>query len=250
METFKNKTALIIGATSGIGLATATAFISEGANVIITGRSQSHLDEALAHLGTNAKGILSDAGSMVDLLALRMQVAALAEQIDILYVNAGFGSFASIEGVDEPAFDALFNVLVKGTFFSVQQILPMMKEGSTIILNTSVVTAFGFQSFSVYSAAKAAVQSFIKTFAAECASRGIRVNGVNPGHTLTPMAAKTGMSPEQVAGFIAATIPSIPLRRFGTAAEVAHAVLFLASDKASYIHGTEITVDGGYLRLL
>jgi NAD(P)-dependent dehydrogenase (short-subunit alcohol dehydrogenase family) len=250
MELFKNKTALIIGATSGIGLSTAAAFIAEGAEVMITGRSQEHLDEALAQLGDHTRGILSDAGSMADLMAIRSKVAAWAEHIDVLYVNAGFGSFAPIEGVDEQAFDALFNVLVKGTFFSVQQILPLMTAGSTIILNTSVVTGFGFQNFSVYSAAKAAVQSFIKTFAAECASRGIRVNGVNPGHISTPMAAKTGMSAEQVEGFIAATIPAIPLRRFGTATEIANTVLFLASDKASYIHGTELTVDGGYLRLL
>ncbi len=250
MKKFKNKTALIIGATSGIGLATAELFIAEGANVIITGKSETNLKAALAQLGANAKGIVSDAGKMSDLAALRSEVASLTSQIDVLYVNAGSGSFAPIGGVDEAAFDALFNVIVKGTFFSVQQILPLMKSGGAIILNTSTVTGFGFQNFSVYSAAKAAVQSFIKTFAAECASVDIRVNGVNPGNINTGMAAKAGMTAAQIEGFVAGTLPEIPLGRFGEPIEIAKAVLFLASDDASYIHGTEITIDGGYLRLL
>ncbi len=250
MKKFNNKTALIIGATSGIGYATAQQFLLEGATVIITGKSKEHLDSSLASLGGQVQGIVSDAGSMSDLMALRNQVEALTPQIDILYVNAGFGSFAPIGGVTEDAFDALFNVLVKGTFFSVQQILPLMKADSSIILNTSTVTGFGFQYFSVYSAAKAAVQSFVKTFAAECASAGIRVNAVNPGNIRTGMAAKAGMNTTQIEGFVASTVPKIPLGRFGEADEIAKAVLFLASDDASYIHGTEITVDGGYLRVL
>ncbi len=250
MKKLQNKVALIIGATSGMGLSTAQEFIDQGASVVITGRSKERVDTAVTQLGAAAVGIVSDAGKMSDLLTLRHEVSAHAQQIDILYVNAGFGRFAPIAGVTEEAFDALFDVLVKGTFFTVQQVLPMMPDGSTIILNTSTVTGFGFQNFSVYSAAKSAVQSFIKTFAAECAARSIRVNGINPGNIATPMAGKAGMSAEQIEDYVAHTIPKIPLGRFGQPSEIAKAVTFLASEDASYMHGTELTVDGGYLRIL
>ncbi|MBO9700136.1 MAG: SDR family oxidoreductase [Sporocytophaga sp.] len=245
MQRFKNKFALITGGTNGIGLATAQQFIKEGGKVIITGRSSETVNKALIQLEDNAFGIVSNAGNMKDILSLQEQVKRLTENIDFLFVNAGYGKFASIENADEAHIDELFNMLVKGTFFTVQQILPLMKGGSAIVLNTSVVTEMGMQNFSVYSAAKAAVQSFIKTFAAELTVKDIRVNGISPGYIKTNGFNNTGLDAKQIEGAIQSIIPTIPFKRFGEPVEIANAVLFLASQEASYIHGTELTVDAG-----
>lgn len=245
MTNLKNKVALITGGTSGIGRATAEEFIAGGATVIITGRYRETVEQTVRELGPNSRGVVADAGRMQDLLSLGAQVRAITDVVDILYANAGYGKFNAIEAVDEQHFDELFDLLVKGPFFTVQQILPLMREGASIILCTSVVTEFGMQNFSVYTAAKSAVQSFIKTFAAECTSRNIRVNGVSPGYIATNIFHKTGLSQEQIEATVASIIPTLPFRRFGRPSEVAHAVRFLASDEASYIHGTEILVDGG-----
>lgn len=245
MDRFQNKTVFITGGTNGMGLATAHQFISEGAQVIITGRSQNNLDSALEKLGPSAKGFISNAGSSADLELLPEKLAALTDTIDVAYVNAGYGKFAPIEAVDESQFDEIFNMLVKGTYFTVQKALPFMKEGSAIILNTSVVTEYGTAGFSVYPAAKSAVKSLIKSFAAEFIPKGIRVNGVSPGYIATNIFNNTGLTPEQVEGAVSSITPTLPLKRFGTADEIAAAVLFLASDEASYIHGAELAVDGG-----
>jgi NAD(P)-dependent dehydrogenase (short-subunit alcohol dehydrogenase family) len=245
MQRFNNKWALITGGTNGMGLATAQQFINENGKVIITGRSAQTVNKAVEKLGTNAVGIVSDAGNMKDIFSLQQQVKQHTQQIDLLFVNAGYGKFASVENADETHFDELFNMLVKGAFFTVQQVLPLMKSGSAIVLNTSVVTESGMPNFSVYSAAKSAVQSFIKTFAAEFTAKGIRVNGISPGYIKTNGFNNTGLSHEQIEGVIKSIIPSIPFKRFGEAGEIASAVLFLASQEASYIHGTELTVDAG-----
>lgn len=245
MQRFKNKFALITGGTNGMGFATAQQFINEGGNVIITGRSAETVDKAVEKLGADAFGIVSNAGNMKDIFLLQKQVKQYTENIDLLFVNAGYGTFAPIEYVDEAHFDELFNLLVKGTFFTVQQIAPLMKKDSAIILNTSVVTEMGMQNFSVYSAAKSAVQSFIKTFASEFTEKGIRVNGISPGYIKTNGFNNTGLSPEQIEGAVQSIIPTIPFKRFGEPSEIANAVLFLASQEASYIHGTELTVDAG-----
>jgi NAD(P)-dependent dehydrogenase (short-subunit alcohol dehydrogenase family) len=147
--------------------------------------------------------------------------------------------------VDENHFDELFNTLVKGSFFTVQQILPLMKEGSSVIFNTSFVTEFGMPDFSVYSAAKSAVQSFIKTFATELAEKGIRVNGISPGHIKTNIFNNTGLSSEQIDKAVQNIIPTIPFKRQGEPSEIANAVLFISSDEASYIHGVELRIDAG-----
>lgn len=228
-----------------MGFATAQEFIGAGARVIITGRSQERVDKAVSALGPAAAGIVSDAGKMTDILALPAQVQQYADTIDVLFVNAGYGKFAPIEQVDEAHFDELFGILVKGTFFTVQQLLQLMKSGGSIILNTSFVTAFGMQHFSVYTAAKAAVQSFIKTFSMECTAKGIRVNGVSPGHIRTNIFNNTGLSSEQIEGAIDSILPTLPYKRFGEPWEIAKTVLFLASPDAGYIHGAEILVDGG-----
>lgn len=246
MQRFKDKFALITGGTNGMGLATAQQFINENGRVIITGRSANTVNKAVEQLGRNAFGLVSNAGNMKDILALPEQVKQYTRNIDLLFVNAGYGKFAPVEFADEANFDELFDMLVKGAFFTVQQMLPLMKNGSSIVLNTSVVTGMGMPNFSVYSAAKSAVQSFIKTFAAELTAKGIRVNGINPGYIATNGFNNTGLNAGQIEAAIQNIIPSIPFKRFGNPAEIAHAVLFLASQEASYIHGTELTIDAGF----
>lgn len=245
MQRFKNKFALITGGTNGMGFATAKQFITEGGQVIITGRSLETVNKAVNELGENAFGIVSNAGNMLDIFKLFEQVSAITKSIDLLFVNAGYGQFSSVEEATEAHFDTLFNMLVKGTFFTVQQLLPLMKEGSSIILNTSFVTQFGNPNFSVYAAAKSAVQSFIKSFAAEFTEKNIRVNGISPGHIKTNIFNNTGLNAEQIDGAIQSIIPTIPFKQLGDPSEIANAVLFLASQEASYIHGTELRVDAG-----
>ncbi|MEO2073358.1 MAG: SDR family oxidoreductase [Zunongwangia sp.] len=245
MQRFKNKFALITGGTNGMGFATAQQFIKEDGKVIITGRSAETVNKAVERLGKKAFGIVSNAGSMKDIMLLHEQVKQHTENIDLLFVNAGYGKFAPVEFADETHFDELFNMLVKGTFFTVQQTLPLMKKGSAVVFNTSFVTEVGMTNFSVYSAAKSAVQSFIKTFAAEFTEKGIRVNGISPGHIKTNIFNNTGLNTEQIEGAIQSIIPTIPFKRLGEPTEIANAVLFLASQEASYIHGTELTVDAG-----
>lgn len=245
MQRFTNKFALITGGTNGMGFATAQQFIDEGGTVIITGRSEETVNKALEKLGKNAFGIVSNAGNMSDLMNLQNEVRKYTENIDWVFANAGYGRFSPIENVDENHFDELFNMLVKGSFFTVQQMLPLMKKGSSVIFNTSVATEIAMPNFSVYSAAKSAVQSFIKTFATELTARGIRVNGVSAGHIKTNIFHNTGLNSEQIEEAVKNIIPTIPLKRQGEPSEIANAVLFLASEEASYIHGAELKVDAG-----
>lgn len=240
---------MITGATSGIGKATAIDFIENGAEVIITGRHQLTIDETVQELGGQAKGIVSDAGNMGDLLRLQAAVSALSPHIDVLFVNAGYGKYAPIEAIDEAHFDEQFNVLVKGTLFTVQQILPLMGPGASVILNTSIVTEVGMPNASVYSAAKAAVQSLVKTLAAELAAKNVRINAISPGPIQTNFFDKTGLTPEEAQDYAGAVLPQVPLGRFGQPTEVATAVTFLASDGASFMHGTEVFVDGGFPKI-
>jgi NAD(P)-dependent dehydrogenase (short-subunit alcohol dehydrogenase family) len=245
MQRFKNKFALITGGTNGMGFATAQQFINEGGTAIITGRSQETVNNALEKLGEKAVGIVSNAGDFNDLMNLQNEVRKHTQTIDMVFANAGYGKFAPIEYVDENQFDELFNVLVRGAFFTVQQMLPLMKEGSSVIFNTSVATEVAMPNFSIYSAAKSAVQSFIKTFATELTERRIRVNGISPGHIKTNIFNNTGLNSEQIDEAVKNIIPTIPFKRLGEPSEIANAVLFLASEEASYIHGAEIKVDAG-----
>ncbi|WP_407483889.1 SDR family oxidoreductase [Elizabethkingia meningoseptica] len=245
MQRFKNKFALITGGTNGMGYATAQKFIEEGGFAIITGRSTATVHSAVSSLGERAFGIVSDAGNMKDVFTLQENIKQYTNTIDLLFVNAGYGQFASVVQADEAHFDELFNMLVKGVFFTVQQILPLMKSGSSVVLNTSFVTEIGTPYFSVYSAAKSAVKSFIKTFAAEFTEKGIRVNGISPGHIKTNIFSNTGLNKEQIDEAVQSLIPTIPFKRQGEPYEIANAVLFLASEEASYIHGAELAVDAG-----
>ncbi|ALR29873.1 short-chain dehydrogenase [Chryseobacterium sp. IHB B 17019] len=245
MQRFKNKFALITGGTNGMGFATAQQFINEGGTAIITGRSKETVNNALEKLGGKAVGIVSNAGDFKDMMNLQNEVRKHTQTIDMVFANAGYGKFAPIEYVDENQFDELFNVLVRGAFFTVQQMLPLMKEGSSVIFNTSVATEVAMPNFSIYSAAKSAVQSFIKTFASELTERRIRVNGISPGHIKTNIFNNTGLNSEQIDEAVKNIIPTIPFKRLGEPSEIANAVLFLASEEASYIHGAEIKVDAG-----
>jgi NAD(P)-dependent dehydrogenase (short-subunit alcohol dehydrogenase family) len=245
MQKFNDKFALITGGTKGMGFATAQKFIHYGGKVIITGRSGESLEKALKKLGGNASGIVSDAANIEDVMNLKNKVEKLTNSIHLVFANAGYGKFASIENVDENHFDELFTMLVKGSFFTVQQVLPLMKKGSSVIFNTSFVTEIGMSNFSVYSAAKSAVQSFIKTFPTELAEKGIRVNGISPGHIKTNIFENTGLNAEQINEAVKNIISSIPFKRQGEPEEIADTVLFLASEEASYIHGAELRIDAG-----
>ncbi|MEC3876462.1 SDR family oxidoreductase [Chryseobacterium salviniae] len=245
MKNFNDKFALITGGTKGMGFATAQKFIHYGGKVIITGRSEEGVKTALEQLGSNASGIVSDAATIQDIMNLRNKVEKLTGNIHLVFANAGYGKFAPIENVDERHFDELFNMLVKGSFFTVQQMLPLMRKGSSVVFNTSFVTEVGMPNFSVYSAAKSAVQSFIKTFATELSAKGIRVNGISPGHIKTNIFENTGLDPEHINEAVKNIIASIPFKRQGTPEEIADAVLFLASEEASYIHGAELRIDAG-----
>jgi NAD(P)-dependent dehydrogenase (short-subunit alcohol dehydrogenase family) len=246
MKKLDNKFVFISGGTSGIGLATAQECIGQGAQVIFTGRHRKTVDETAVALGANAHGIICDQASMSDIQLLSSKIRAITPQIDIVFANAGYGRFAPVEAVTEDVFNELFNVLVKGTFFTVQQVLPLISKGGSVIFNTSVVTGYGSQNAAIYSAAKAAVQSFVKTFAAEFTAKGIRVNAVSPGYTETDGFNKTGLSQDQIAGVKAYITLTLPQQRFADPSEIAKVVVFLASDDASYVHAAELKVDGGY----
>lgn len=239
------KVALVTGGNSGIGLATAKKYSQQGASVIITGRNQKNLDEAVAEIGSNVHAIQGDVSNLADLDRLYKEVESHYSKIDILFANAGIAEFATLEAVTEDFYDRHFDINVKGLFFTVQKALPLLNDGSSIILNASIVATKGFSNFSVYSATKAAVRSFARTWATDLAPRKIRVNAISPGPIQTPLYGKFGLPEEQVQEMGAAMVAQVPLARFGQAEEIADAALFLASNDSSYINGVELPVDGG-----
>ena len=240
------KIALITGGSSGLGLATARRFIAEGANVIITGRRQSELDAAVGDLGTSALGVRGDVSNLADLDRLYAVVDERFGRLDILFANAGGGAFAPLEAVTEEHFDKYFGINVKGTLFTVQKALPLMKDGGAIVINGSMVSIKGMAAFGVYAATKAALRSLARTWAVDLKGRNIRVNVVSPGTVVTPgYKNELGMTDEQVQQFVAQASLTTPLGRPGTPDEIAKAVLFLASDDSSYVNGADLFVDGG-----
>ena len=249
MSRLDNKIALITGGSSGIGLATAHRFIADGAQVFITGRNEDALNNAIAELGNAAKGIRSDVSQNEELDQLFAQVKKQAGRIDVLFANAGIAPLAPFEAVTGEDFDELFSVNVRGLFFTVQKALPLLTDGSSIILNASVVAQSGFPNTSVYSATKAAVRSLGRTLAAELAPRGIRVNVVSPGLTETPFWGKVGLSENDVAAFGAAVVEQTPLGRAGRPEEIAAVAAFLASEDASYFTGADLVADGGQIHV-
>ncbi|WP_262691931.1 SDR family oxidoreductase [Kordiimonas aestuarii] len=240
------KKAVITGGTTGIGFETARRFLEEGAEVLITGRSDDKVASAVAELGEGAHGIAADASTFEGVKKLAVKAKATFGMVDILFANAGNGVFIAIDDVSEESFDHQFDLNVKGVFFTVQQFLPLLGKGASIVLNASSVQAKGMATGSLYFATKAAVRSFARSFAAELAPAGIRVNSVSPGLVPTQFFANSNVGAESYGGFEALIGSSAPLARPGTPLEIANAVLFLASDEASYMTATDVVVDGGW----
>lgn len=250
MNRFDNKIVLITGGNSGIGLASAERFATEGAHVIITGRDETTLHEARAKIGANATAIVADVSRLGDIDELFKQVKEKFGRLDVLFANAGGAQFVPIEQVTEEFYDSMMATNLKGVFFTVQKALPLMTNPSSVILNSSVAAVSGSPTTSVYAATKAAVRSLARTFSAELIERGVRVNVVSPGSIDTPAWDRfKGLPPEVVVSFKQQIVEQVPLKRFGTAKEIAAAVLFLASNESSYILGAELFVDGGLAQL-
>jgi NAD(P)-dependent dehydrogenase (short-subunit alcohol dehydrogenase family) len=245
MGKLDGKVAVITGGTSGIGLATAKRFVAEGAKVVVSGRRQAELDAAVKDIGGSAVGVRGDVASLADLDRLYATVKQKHGRVDVLFANAGGGDFAPLGQITEEHFDKAFNTNVKGLLFSVQKALPLMPDGGSIILNASIVSIKGVEAFSVYSATKAAVRSFARTWTVDLKARKIRVNTISPGPIETPALDRLGETPEKTREFKAGMAASVPLGRLGQPDEIAKAAVFLASDDASYVTGVELFVDGG-----
>ena len=240
------KIALVTGGSSGLGLATAKRFVAEGAYVFITGRRQPELDAATKEIGSNVTAVRGDIANLADLDRLFATIKEQKGRLDILFANAGGGAFEPIGQVTEKTFDKYFGINVKGTLFTVQKALPLIPAGGAIVLNGSMVSIKGFPGFGVYAATKAALRSFARTWSVDLKGRNIRVNVVSPGTVVTPAyKSELGLTDEQIEGFAAQAAATTPLGRTGTPDEIAKAVLFLASDDASFITGVELFVDGG-----
>ena len=245
MSRLQGKVAVITGANSGIGLATAQLFVSEGAQVFVTGRRQAELDEATHQIGGTVRAVRGDVSSLADLDTLYGIVGREAGRIDVLFANAGGGDFMPLDQITEAHFDRIFAANVKGTLFTVQKALPLLRQGSSVILTGSTTASTGVPAFSVYSASKAAVRNFARGWCLELAPRGIRVNVLAPGPTATPGLHGLAATPAQLEAMLTQTKAEVPLGRLGTPQEIAQAALFLASDASSFMTGSELFVDGG-----
>jgi len=240
---FTNKNVVITGGTTGIGLATAKAFINAGANVWITGRNKANLEKAAAEINSRKlKTVVSDTSIVADIAILEKAIAESGTQLDVLFLNAGIAVFAPIDQVTEADFDAQFNTNVKGHFFTLQKLLPYLADGSAVVFTSSTVATAANLGASVYSATKGALNKIAQIAANELAPRKIRINIVSPGPVATPGLEKA--VPEDAKGHLAA---ATALQRLGHPDEIAKTVLFLASDDASFINGTELLADGGYI---
>jgi NAD(P)-dependent dehydrogenase (short-subunit alcohol dehydrogenase family) len=245
MAKLSGKIALITGGNSGIGLASAKAFVAEGAQVIITGRRQEALDAAIEEIGSAAVGIQGDVGKLQDLDRLYAEVAERFGHLDIVFANAGVLSLSPFDAVTPEQFDGEFDVNVRGLFFTVQKSLPLLRDGGAILLTSSVAHYTGNPGYSVYAAAKAAVRSFARNWAVDLKDRGIRVNCISPGPTDTPIVDKMGVPADVMAALIPQVLAQVPLGRMGRSEEIAAAALFLAGSDSSFITGIDLCVDGG-----
>lgn len=245
MGKLEGKVAVVTGGNSGIGLATAKEFKREGARVVVTGRDARTLAEAAREIGGDVLALRSDASSLADIDELFAAVKERYGRVDVLFVNAGVGKFAPLEETDEALFDQIMDINFKGAYFTVKKALPLLNDGASVILNTSVVAHVGFPGASVYSASKAALLSLVRTLSADLVGRGVRVNAVSPGPVETPIFGKMGLAPEAKDETMKGFREQVPLKRFGRPEEIAKAVLFLASSDSSFLVGTEILADGG-----
>lgn len=243
-STLSSKVAVVTGGTSGIGLAIARRFAAEGATVFITGRRQEAIDAATAELTGDVTGVRADAADAADLEALYAAVRERAGRIDVLVANAGGGSFAPLGEITEEQYHQTFDTNVKGTLLTVQGALPLLADGASVILMSSTTSALGGGSFSVYAASKAAIRNFARSWAVDLKERGIRVNAIAPGPTLTP--GLVGLVPDdQQQGLLETLAADVPLGRVADPDEIAAAALFLASPEASFVNGIELFADGG-----
>jgi NAD(P)-dependent dehydrogenase (short-subunit alcohol dehydrogenase family) len=243
--TLKGKLPSVTGGSSGIGLATAKEFVNQGAYVFITGRREAELARAAKEIGRNVTGVQGDMSNLGDLDRLFAQIKREKGKLDIVFANAGVAKYASLGTITEELYDSIFDINVKGLLFTVQKALPLLPDGASIILNASIVASKGFSANSVYSATKAAVRSFARTWTTDLKDRGIRVNAVSPGTIDTPGLSDLLASSEIGEQRKTMISNTVPLGRFGTPDEIAKAVVFLASDDSSYITGIELFVDGG-----
>ncbi len=241
----EGKIALVTGGSSGIGLATAQLFVKEGAYVYITGRRQAELDKAVRSIGNQVKAVRADASKLADLDRLFAQIKEEKGRLDVVFANAGGGSFAALGTITEELYDQTFDTNVKGVLFTVQKALPLIPDGGSIILNASIVSQKGMAAFSVYSATKAAVRSFARSWTTDLKDRKIRVNAISPGPIDTPILDGLGDTDEQRKGIKDHLASLVPLGRMGQPDEIGKAALFLASSDSSYVAGVELFVDGG-----
>src|SRR5215470_12956348 len=240
----EGKVALVTGGSSGIGLATAQEFVKQGAYVYITGRRQSELDKAAKAIGTNVKAVRDDASNLGDLDRLYTQIKQEKGRLDIVFANAGQAKFVPISDVTEQLYNQIFDTNVKGVLFTIQKALPLIPDGGSIILNASVVSTKGLPAASVYSATKAAVRSFARSWTTDLKDRGIRVNAISPGPIETPIFDGYGESDQERNDLKKQFASQVPLGRMGQPDEIAKAAVFLASNDASYVAGVELFVDG------
>src|SRR6266403_4340580 len=249
MGKLEEKIALITGGNSGIGLATAKQFVNEGAYVFITGRRDPELAGAVKEIGRNVTGVQGDVSNLGDLDRLFAQIKQEKGRLDIVFANAGAAKYGPFGAITEELFDSIFDINVRGVLFTVQKALPLLPDGASIILNASIVGSKGFSANSVYSATKAALRSFARTWTTDLKDRRIRVNAVSPGSTDTPGLSGLLASSEVGQQLLKMIANSVPLARLGTADEIAKAVVFLACNDSSYITGTELFVDGGFAQV-
>lgn len=249
MSRLEGKVAVITGGSSGIGLAAAQTFASEGAQVFITGRRQNELDAAVKLIGKNAIGVQGDVSNLEDLDRLYARVKQQQAPIDVLFANAGGGEFTALGSITEEQFDKTFSINVKGLLFTVQKALPLFQDGGSIILNASVAGSKGIESSSVYSATKAAVRSFARTWTTDLKPRRIRVNAISPGPIDTPILDNLPITKEELGQLKTNLASPVPMGRMGQPDEVAKAALFLASDDSSFVTGIELFVDGGMAQI-
>jgi len=243
------KVALVTGGSEGIGLATAKELSAEGARVFISGRRQAELDAAVAAIGNGAIGVQADVSQNADLDKLYAEITAKAGNLDILVANAGIGGeMQPLSGITEEVYRQVFDINVKGTIFTVQKALPVLRDGGTVILMASIVGSKGTENFSVYSASKAAIRNFARTWLIELKTRQIRVNVISPGPIDTPGLAGI-VPPDQKDGFIQMMASMVPMGRIGQPSEIGKAAVFLASDDSSFVNGLELFVDGGFAQI-
>lgn len=249
MGKLDGKIAVVTGGNSGIGLATAKRLVNEGAYVFITGRRQEELDKAVKLIGHDVASVQGDVSKLEDLDRLYATVKEQKGKIDILFANAGVGEFAPLGSITEEHFDRVFGINVKGVVFAVQKALPLLVDGGAIVINGSIVSIKGMPAFGVYSATKAALRSFARTWTNDLKDRKIRVNVVAPGPIDTPGVTSLSKTEEEDKQVRAGLAAGVPLGRMGDADEIAKAVVFLASDDASFVAGVELFVDGGYAQV-